>query len=104
MTYGWWGGKPQVMNYFLGLLKGMRVILEERGVNTRGMNTDKMQADLDSHPDFMNEISLTTIERYLVEEKYHIIYMLPKFHCELNPIERMWVQSSTPRGTVSTAS
>ena len=64
----------------------MRVVLEEKGVNTRGMNTNKMRADFDSHADFMNEKSLTMIERYLVEEKCHIVYML-------NPIERMWAQS-----------
>ena len=28
-----------------------------------------------------------------MEEKEHIVYMLPKFHCELNPIERVWVQA-----------
>ena len=27
-----------------------------------------------------------------MEEKVHIVYMLPKFHCELNPIERVWSQ------------
>ena len=29
----------------------------------------------------------------LVEESGHIMYMLPKFHCEFNPIERVWVQA-----------
>ena len=28
-----------------------------------------------------------------MEEKGHTVYMLPKFHCELNPIERVWSQS-----------
>ena len=79
------------MNYSLGIPKGMRAILEERGVNTRGMNADKMQEVLSSHPDFKNEKS--SIERFLEEEKSHIVYMLPKFHCELNPIERVWSQS-----------
>ena len=26
-------------------------------------------------------------------EKGHIVYMLPKFHCKLNPIERVWAQA-----------
>ena len=91
MRDGWWGGKPQKMNYSLGIPKGMRVILEERGVNTRGMNADKMREVLGRHPDFKNEKS--SIERFLEEEKGHIVYMLPKFHCELNPIERVWAQS-----------
>ena len=30
-TDGWWAGKPRKMNYALGVPKGMRVILEERG-------------------------------------------------------------------------
>ena len=29
----------------------------------------------------------------MVEEKHHIMYILPKFHCELNPIERVWAQA-----------
>ena len=34
-----------------------------------------------------------SIERFLEEEKGHIVYMLPKFHCELNPIKWVWAQS-----------
>ena len=54
------------------------------------MKAEDMRAALGSHPDFKNEKS--SIERFLVEEKGHIVYMLPKFHCELNPIERVWSQ------------
>ena len=50
------------MNYSLGIPKGMRAILEERGVNTRGMNGDKIREVLGSHPDFKNEKS--SIERF----------------------------------------
>ena len=46
---------------------------------------------LSSHPDFKNE--KLQIKRFFVEEKRHIVYMLPKFHCELNPIERVWAQA-----------
>ena len=28
-----------------------------------------------------------------MEEKKHIVYMLSKFHCDLNPIERVWAQA-----------
>ena len=49
-----------------------------------------MREVLNSHPDFKYEKS--KIERYLAE-KGHIVYMLPKFHCELNPIERVWAKS-----------
>ena len=36
----WWAGKPQKMNYSLRVPKGMRVVLEERGINTWNMNGD----------------------------------------------------------------
>jgi len=91
MRDGFWNGKPQEMNYSLGVLKGMRVVLEERGIDTRKMNADKTQEVLGSHADFKCEKS--RIEQFLVDEKGHIMYMLPKFHCELNPIERVWAQA-----------
>ena len=91
MRDGFWDGKVQRMNYAIGIPKGLRVILEERGVNTHGMNGDQMREILGSHQDFKNEKSL--IERFLGEEKKHIVYFLPKFHPELNPIERVWAQS-----------
>ena len=79
------------MNFALGIPKGMRVVLKERGIDTSKMNADMMQEVLGNHPDFKNEKS--RIECFLVEEKGHIMYMLPKFHCELNPIERVWAQA-----------
>lgn len=91
MRDGWWDGKPQKMNYALGVPKGMRVVLEERGINTQLMTADRMREILSGHPDFLNEKSL--IERFLVEERGHVVRMLPKFHCELNPIERVWAQA-----------
>ena len=72
---GWWGGKSQVMNYSLRILKGKRIVLQERGVNIRGMNFDKIREILASHPDFMNKKIL--IECYLAGEKGHIVYLLP---------------------------
>ena len=91
MRDGWWGGKPQRMYFNLeNIPKGMRQVLDERGVNTRGMKADEMRTVLGTHPDFKYEKS--SIERFLVEEKKHIMYMLPKYHCELNPIESVWAQ------------
>ena len=91
MRDGWWNGKSQKMNFALVIPKGMRVLLKERGIDTNKMNADMMREVLGNHPDFKNEKS--RIERFLVEEKGHIMYMLPKFHCELNPIERVWAQA-----------
>lgn len=91
MRDGFWNGKPQTMNFSLGIPKGLRRVLEERGIDTKNMAADEMRKVLGSHPDFKNEKS--SIERFLVEDKGHITYMLPKFHCELNPIERVWAQA-----------
>ena len=57
MQDGWWNGKPQKMNYSLGVPKGMRVILQERGIDTRGIVANDMREVLASHPDFQNEKS-----------------------------------------------
>ena len=37
MRDGWWGGKPQSMNFSLGIPRGIRCVLEERGVDTGSM-------------------------------------------------------------------
>ena len=52
MRDGFWDGKVQKMNYALGIPKGMRVVLEERGIDTRNMNAEKMREVLSIHPDF----------------------------------------------------
>ena len=70
-----------------GIPKGMKLILQERGVNTDGMNAKKMREVLGSHADF--KIAKTLVEE-LVESRSHICLFFPKFHCELNAIERCW--------------
>lgn len=90
MRDGWWDGKPQPMNYALGVPKGLRAVLQERGVDTSGMNADAMRTALGSHPDFKQQ--KTRVEDFL-HERGHITILLPKFHCELNPIERVWAQA-----------
>ena len=66
--------KTQKINFSNGRPKGMKIILEECGVNTRNMNADKV---LGGHLDFKNEIS--RVERYLTVECGHLMYMLPKY-------------------------
>ena len=85
------GWKIPENNYALGVQKTMRVALKERGVSTHCMNADRMREVLSSHADFKNEKS--RIERFLMEDKEYIAYMLPKFHCEFNPIECVWAQA-----------
>ena len=63
MRVGWWGGKPQSMNFSLGVPKGLRRVLKERGVDTGSMKADDMHAALGSHPDFKNK--KYSIERFL---------------------------------------
>ena len=79
------------MTFANAVPKGLHNVLEERGVNTHGMNADQMREVLGSHPDF--KFDKSRIERFLLEEKKHIVYLLPKFHPELNPIERVWAQA-----------
>jgi len=74
-------------NYAIGLPKGLRNVLEERQVDTTGMSADQI---LRQHQDFKEE--KCRIERLLDDHK-HIAYFLPKYHCELNPIERVWAQA-----------
>ena len=48
-----------------------------------------MRETLAEHFDFRDETSM--VERMLID-KAHIPCFLPKFHPELNPIERVWAQ------------
>ena len=73
-----------------GIPKGMKQVLEERGVDTRGMTAARMKEIIGSHPDFKDQKSKVEV---FLNSKGHLAYFLPKFHCELNPIERVWGQS-----------
>ena len=85
-----WGGRVQKMVDANGVPKGMRQVLQERGINTSAMAAADMQVVLANHEDFRTE-----------KNSWNTIYMkkglkavfLPKFHCELNPIERVWRQA-----------
>ena len=85
-----WAGKVQKMVFNLGIPKGMKAVLEERGINTQTLKGEQMRTILRNHDDFKNE--QPKIIRFL-EEKGHRALFLPKFHPELNPIERVWAQA-----------
>ena len=85
-----WSGRVQKMVNDEGILKGMKAILEERGINTSRMKADDMRTVLSFHDDFVNE---KTIVEHFITDKSHTCLFLPKFHCELNPIERVWGQA-----------
>ena len=82
-----WAGKVQKMVFSIGVPKGMKRVLEERGINTTALRGEDMRKILANHEDFRTE--KTILESFL-SEKGHIGLFLPKFHCELNPIERIW--------------
>ena len=65
------------------------MVLEERGASTMGKTADWMRQTLAEHSDFKDEKSM--IEHMLMD-KGHVPCFLPKFHPELNPIERVWAQ------------
>ena len=68
----------------------MKQILKKRGINTEKMVADDMRTVLANHDDFRME--QTIVERFL-SDRGHIVLFVPKFHCELNPIERVWGQA-----------
>ena len=70
-----------------GQPKGMKLVLEERGVDITGMNADKMRQELNKFDDFKNKV--TILEQH-IQNNCHLCMFIPKFHCELNAIERCW--------------
>lgn len=75
------------MVFNLGIPKGLIQILTESGKYHKKMKLDDMRKELSSHSDFKEE--KTKLEHFL-NDRGHVCIMLPKFHCELNPIERCW--------------
>lgn len=47
-----WCGKPQAMVDDAGVAKGMKIVLEERGINTDIMVAEDMRLVLGNHYDF----------------------------------------------------
>ena len=85
-----WAGKPQKLVLDDGTPKGAAMILEERGIYTKTLKLEDLIVILSQHDDFKNEKnSLET----MLTGKGHTAVFLPKFHCELNGIERVWGHS-----------
>ena len=82
-----WNGKKQKIVLSDGRPKGMKLILEERGVDTTKMKGADMALVLGNHHDFKHE---NTALEHVIKSKGHYCVYIPKFHCELNPIERVW--------------
>ena len=93
----YYNGKYQKMVLPDGRPKGTKLVLEERGVDTRKMKAEDMRIVLGNHHDFKHE--KTALEYFLHEKHQKLIY-LPKFHCELNPIERVWGEAKRYTSTL----
>ena len=85
-----WAGQPQKLVDDNGVPKGLSKVLEERGINTERMLADDMRVVLANHEDFRTE---KTLVEHFLQQRGHTVFFVPKFHCELNPIERVWGQA-----------
>ena len=85
-----WEGLVQKLVGEDGVPKGMKVIQEERGVNTKGMKAKDMRELLKTYSDFTAQKTL--LEDY-IEQRGHICMFYPKFYCELSPIKCVWCQA-----------
>jgi transposase len=85
-----WSGEMQSMVDSSGVPKGMRLVLQERGICTDTLVAEDMRIILRNHPDFQNEKPRIIS---FIKANGHRGYFLPKFHPELNPIERNWGQA-----------
>lgn len=85
---------------FPGQPKGLRCVLQERGLYVHGLKPSCARVRdhvedgsccltrlLSIQPDFQAQKS--SLEE-TIEEAGHLCIFLPKFHCELNPIEFFW--------------
>ena len=70
------------MVFALEVAKGIRKVLEERGINTSPLNGDQMRVILANHDDFKNETPKLT--RFL-ESRGQVALFLPKLLWEINP-------------------
>ena len=72
-----WAGRLQKLVDSNGVPKGMKKVLEERGVNTATLKADDMWEILANHADFASE--KTKVEHLLEKEGQKGIF-LPKFN------------------------
>ncbi|TFK79205.1 hypothetical protein K466DRAFT_579249 [Polyporus arcularius HHB13444] len=92
-------GQPQKMTLDNGEAKGLQQVPTERGFNVRKLRVKCapvcpfksqgccMARLLSQQDDFMHQDSMLELT---LKEAGHACMFLPKFHCELNPIEMYW--------------
>lgn len=79
-----WNGKVQCMVFNLRDPKGPIQLLKERGRYNGKMELEDMRKEISTHSDFRDE--KTKLEHFL-NNCGHVCIMLPKFPCELDPIQ-----------------
>jgi hypothetical protein len=89
-------GMSQKMTSSSGAAKGLKTVLEEQGSQTSGLKVKCspvcpfesqsccLAQPLSQQEDFANQSSMLEA---LIRDSRHECLFLPKFHCELNPIE-----------------
>lgn len=85
-----WNGQVQKMSTSSRQLKGLRSVLEERNVDTSGMNKADMVKIFENMHNL--KVQKTRVEE-LISKHGHKCIFLPKYHCKINPIERVWGQA-----------
>jgi hypothetical protein len=77
----------QSMYFDNGVAKGLHSILKERGFDTKNLKLQEKTHILMNQSDFLGQKSW--LEESLVDLG-QIVDFVPKFHCEMNPMERIW--------------
>ena len=70
--------------------RGMIDVLKQRGCYRPKMKVVDMCQELSKHHDFIDKKNKL---EYFLHGRGHACLFIPKFHCEVNPIERCWAQA-----------
>ena len=80
-------GPDLIHRYPIGTPKGIKLVLDERGLWNSGLALTTARTILGSQPDFVAQKSRV---EDIIEARGHVALFLPKFHCEFNFIEMYW--------------
>ena len=80
----------QSMQFEDGTPKGLKQVLSERGLWHSGLRVESARDLMGLQPDFQEQKSSLAD---LVERAGHLADFYPKYHCELNFIERVWAET-----------
>ena len=64
----------------------MKAVLEEHGINVKGL----LKEDMIKMRDF--KFQKMKVEELILNKGRRVLF-IPKFHCEINPIEKVWCQA-----------